>query len=323
MPIIRYSYQNLSLKNIKDESWKDIPGLEGYFMISNFGRVKRLEYELPFKDGRVYIKEQMIIKPTLIKNPNCFVGDQTHFLRTTLNLGGTTYNFSIGRMVYHLFISSIDFENYDLLVIAKDGNGTNIRPSNLLLVTRSKRQKIIIKRNRHENILLRPEVRKVAFEYYKAAVSTTVSQYDMEGKRLKVFSSIPEAAKSIGKSPSSISGVIRGRKVTAGGYVWRYGDRLNIDLKAYLEKRKTSSKNFDGKKLSQYNMQGNRIAVYRSIMEAERETGIGSTTIGRVMLEKAKSAGGFYWKKGIGKKKIDLSGYSYGMGSGIKQSKRK
>jgi hypothetical protein len=319
----KYPYQNLSLKNIRGEQWKDIPGLEDYFLISTYGRVKRLEYVLPFKDGRVYTKENMMMKPTLVNSPNHFVGDQTHFLKITLNLAGNTYNFSIGRLVYYLFVRSFDLEDYNLLVISKDGNGKNIRPSNLLLATRSKRQKIIIERNRHENILLRPEVRKIAFEVYKGVVRTTVSQYNMKGKRLKAFSGIPEAAKAVGKSPSSISNVVRGRKISAGGYIWRYGDKAQIDLESYLKKRKAASKSLDGKKISQYDMRGNRVAVYRSINEAERKTGIGGTTIGRVILGKAKSAGGFYWQKGVGKKKIRLTGYSYGLGSGVKAIQKK
>jgi NUMOD4 motif len=32
-----YPYRNRELKNIKGEKWKDIPELEEYFQISNFG----------------------------------------------------------------------------------------------------------------------------------------------------------------------------------------------------------------------------------------------------------------------------------------------
>ncbi|HTE24654.1 NUMOD4 domain-containing protein [Flavitalea sp.] len=70
-----YPYQNTELNNIKGERWKDIPGLEMYFKVSNFGRIKRLENELEYSDGRVYIKPEKIIKPVLMKIPNGFMMD--------------------------------------------------------------------------------------------------------------------------------------------------------------------------------------------------------------------------------------------------------
>jgi hypothetical protein len=36
-----YPYQNISLENLEGEVWEDVPGLDGYFLISNFGRTKR------------------------------------------------------------------------------------------------------------------------------------------------------------------------------------------------------------------------------------------------------------------------------------------
>jgi NUMOD4 motif/NUMOD1 domain len=325
----RYPYQNRELKNIKGEKWKDIPELEEYFQISNFGRVKRLEYVLPFKDGRVYTKETMIMKPTLVRNPNHFVGDETHFLRITLNLHGNTYSFSIGRMVHFVFSGAFNFADTELLVVAKDGNGKNIRPANLTLISRSERQSIVQQRKRHENILLRPEVRLKAIQAFKALVCTPVSQYDSKGNKLKTFPGIPDAAKAIGKTPSTVANAAKGYKVTAGGYLWRFGHAAKIDVHAFLENRKleinkrrvanakkhAGEKNNYGKIISQYNMQGSRVAIYMSLMEAERKTGIRGTTIGKVALGKAKSAGGYYWAEGRGKPTIDLGGYKFGIGS--------
>jgi len=42
MEKLKYPYQNRSPENMKGEEWKDIVNLEGYFMISNLGRVKWL-----------------------------------------------------------------------------------------------------------------------------------------------------------------------------------------------------------------------------------------------------------------------------------------
>lgn len=51
-------YKNLSLKNVKGERWRWIPGLEGYYMASTKGRVKcNIRTELMKK---VFILQQMI-----------------------------------------------------------------------------------------------------------------------------------------------------------------------------------------------------------------------------------------------------------------------
>src|SRR5262245_54558749 len=103
----KYPYQNTELKNIKGERWKDIPGFEMYFKVSNYGRIKRLEYDLEYSDGRLYIKPAKIIKPVLMKIPNRFMRDSVYFLRTTITLYKQKYNFSLARLVYHCFKASI------------------------------------------------------------------------------------------------------------------------------------------------------------------------------------------------------------------------
>lgn len=54
-----------------EEVWKDIPGYEGYYQISNLGRVKSLartiDIKLKGKDTRIGIKER-ILKPQVIQS---------------------------------------------------------------------------------------------------------------------------------------------------------------------------------------------------------------------------------------------------------------
>ena len=62
-----YPYQNISLENLEGEVWEDVPGLERYFLISNFGRIKRQKYELQHPNGYVYKLPEKILKPKLEK----------------------------------------------------------------------------------------------------------------------------------------------------------------------------------------------------------------------------------------------------------------
>lgn len=62
-------------------------------------------------------------------------------------------------------------------------------------------------------------------------------------------------------------------------------------------------------------MEGNRIAYYPSLTDAGQATGIQSSHIGAVARGLNKSANGYFWVKGNGEEKIDLSDQKWGSGS--------
>src|SRR5258707_264481 len=125
MTLKEYPYQNLSLKNIKGEKWKNIPGLEGYFLISNFGRVRRLEYEMEYRNGAIYIKPEKIIKPILIKKPNRYKNDYTLFLTGRVTLEGIRHNFMLSRLVYYCFFERFDLADHATVIQFKDDDHFN------------------------------------------------------------------------------------------------------------------------------------------------------------------------------------------------------
>lgn len=47
------------------EVWKDIKGYEGFYQVSNLGRVKTLERQMPFNidKSKNIIKKEKILKP--------------------------------------------------------------------------------------------------------------------------------------------------------------------------------------------------------------------------------------------------------------------
>jgi NUMOD4 motif len=42
-----YPYENILINPLSGETWKDIAGCEGYFQVSNLGRVKSLDRIIP------------------------------------------------------------------------------------------------------------------------------------------------------------------------------------------------------------------------------------------------------------------------------------
>lgn len=62
---------------MENEIWKDIPGYEGYYQVSNFGRVKSLRRVLKAGLRKGYLYISLRNKKFNIKCSNCIKGN-TH-----------------------------------------------------------------------------------------------------------------------------------------------------------------------------------------------------------------------------------------------------
>ena len=78
-----------------------------------------------------------------------------------------------------------------------------------------------------------------------------------------------------------------------------------------------------GQPVTQYDHKGKRIATYPAVSEAARATGIGSADISTVISGRRRSAGGYIWKKGKGKDRIDVSNYPIGESWRAKRMQKK
>lgn len=88
----------------------------------------------------------------------------------------------------------------------------------------------------------------------------------------KEYETMGDAARDTGANQSYIGMCCRGKAKISGGFHWEFVEK-NPKL------RKAPS--YDGKKVAQYDHEGNLIAVYRSMSEAERVTGETRPTIKR------------------------------------------
>lgn len=310
-----YPYQNLSLEDIKGERWEDIPGLDGYYRLSDFGRVQRQAFEILYKDGKIRQMQPKMMKPelTLIKNDS--VNDNVFFLRVKITLAGKLYHISIARLVYYCFVKKFDLSNHNLVVLIKDCNGKNIYPDNLILVNIQRKQKRIYERNRLVRTFyhtydefIEERVEKSVNPYCKQ-----VSQYTTDGKKIQTFPSIKAAAITLGISAVGINHVLKERQVSCGGFVWRYGKVKRIDMKSFRENKKILFKEKRGQKVTQYDLKGKKVAAYLTIADGSRATGVVTGDICNVISGKQRTAGGFIWRKGWGKATIDVNNFVYGV----------
>lgn len=112
-----------------------------------------------------------------------------------------------------------------------------------------------------------------------------VSQYTIAGKLISHFPSAKVASEQTPANRSYITQCCKGKRKSAGGYLWGYrGCRIP----------KYSHGKF--KQVRQYSVDKKHIADYRSLTEAQNATDIERHNISECCRGKSKTAGGFIWE---------------------------
>lgn len=113
-----------------------------------------------------------------------------------------------------------------------------------------------------------------------------VCQYSKDGKLIKEFDSMSEAAKLMKVSSGNISRCCNQEIKSVGGYIWRFkGDKFSYE-----------NKRSDAKPIIQLTESGAYICEFKSISEASEVTGVYYTGIYFCCTGKYKNSGGFKWK---------------------------
>jgi hypothetical protein len=134
-----------------------------------------------------------------------------------------------------------------------------------------------------------------------------VSSYNNRGKKVSTYPSTMDASRCTGINQGSIANAARGYEPTAGGYFWRYGNSASFDVESFLQKRRIGFKEKKGRKVTQYDIRGNRIACYLTMMDAAKAIGAKSyVSVMNALKEGNRLAFGFIWKSGWGKAKIKV-----------------
>lgn len=205
------------------------------------------------------------------------------------------------------------------------GNGKNIQPGNLALVNIQRKQQRIFERNR----LIRTyyytydEFVQEGVEESVNPFCKQVTQFSLDVRKIKTFPSIKAAAITLKMSENPIINVLKGRQVSGGGFLWRYGKIEQVDMKSLWEKKKLKYKKERGQKVSQFDLKGKKVAVYLAIADAGRATGIHHGDISATLSGKQRTAGDFIWKKGWGKDAIDIRNFVHGVAWRAQKQRKK
>lgn len=176
--------------NIKEE-WRDVKEFEGYYQISNLGRVKS------FMVCNSHQKVPRILKPS--KDRKGYLG---------YHIGGKRKK--AHRLVADAYIPNV-FDKPQVNHI--DGNKSNNRVDNLEWCTNSENQI-------HSNKMGLRKIKKGS-EVYNARA---VKQFDIYGNLINVWGSGADVERILKINQSSVSSCCLGKYgyKTAGGYVWKY-----------------------------------------------------------------------------------------------------
>lgn len=189
------------IENLPNEEWRDIPGYEGLYQVSNMGRVKSLDRTITRSDNKVFFIPGKIRKPQLW-------GAGYQMIRLVNN--NIAKMFTIHRLVALAFIPNPNNLPY---VNHKDENRCNNKLSNLEWCTHS------------YNINYGTCKKRIGDKLRnRSSLSKAIIQQNKNGEIINRFPSIGEAHRVTGISRSGISQVLKGtsRWQTAGGYKWEY-----------------------------------------------------------------------------------------------------
>lgn len=171
------------------EEWRDIEGYEGYYQVSNYGQVRSLDRWRKAGTGG-YIQKGQIIKPQISKDG---------YNRINLYKEGKCKHHNVHRLVANAFIPNPEYKEQ---VNHIDGDKMNNEVWNLEWNTPQ------------ENTIH-------AWENGFCSKESQEKQI-LCHQNNKIYRSLHHAAKELRLSASNICNILKGKRISTGGYTFEY-----------------------------------------------------------------------------------------------------
>lgn len=188
---------------METEIWKDIPGYEGLYQVSNFGTIKSMKRMVKHSLNSNRICKEKIILPKL---------SNTGYYRVHLNKNGIQKKLLIHRIIAIAFIQN---PLNKPCVNHIDGNPTNNNILNLEWCTYSENEI-------HSYVVLGKKSPRLNVPRSINKNSRKVIQYTKTGLFISEYNSIIDASETLNIDNSLISKVCRGYRNQTGGFIWKY-----------------------------------------------------------------------------------------------------
>jgi len=253
-----------------EEKWLPVVGLEGYYEVSNKGRIKSLERYVCMRNCQKWIPESLITPHRNINGYYC----------VTLSKDGFAKREYLHRIVANAFLPNpmnLPFINH------KDENPANNCVDNLEWCTHRYNSNYGTCRDRASKKLRN-----------HPALSDRVIQMTLDENPIAEFPSMSEAERVTGIAQQNICACCRGKVIHAGGYKWRY---VSCALTNVLRRKNDPTiKNFRSLEkaipISAKKDGESFYTLYRSSEAAGRGTGIPNGSIRR----HAKNGGKYHYR---------------------------
>lgn len=183
------------------EIWKDIKGYEGYYQVSNTGKIKSLK-------RKVYAgRERMRWQYERILSENKTNGNGYKIV--TLNKDGKGQNKYVHRLVAETFLKNKNNYKY---INHKDENKSNNSVDNLEFCTAQYN-------STYNNLHIKNGLKNRNNKYSKK-----ILQLNDNDEIINILPSISEASRQLKVSQQAISDCLRGIQLHSAGYKWKYAD---------------------------------------------------------------------------------------------------
>lgn len=249
-------YKNISLEDLPNEEWKYIPNCDNLYMVSSMGRIKALASVRKFGNTTRKHRERIIKQfPNWQGYLQCHISD----------LSQRKIKISSHKTVCDTFLPN---------------------PNNYPCVNHKNEIKWD---NRVENLEHCSYSYNLTYGSREGLRDVSVLQYDLDGKYIRQYKSVKDAAKLLGIKRTGISNVLNGWSKTAGGYIWRLN---NGNAPDEIEKYKNNGLT----PVLCYDLSGNFVSEYKSIQIASIELNVHHQSISECCRGKNKRAGNYIFK---------------------------
>lgn len=188
-----------------EEIWKDVPGYEGLYMVSNLGRIKRL----PLGKQWPYRITHNNIRKLHIKNG---------YYQVNLSKNNNVKWYGVHRLVAMAFLPNPN--NYPQ-VNHKDEDRTNNNVENLEWCTQSYNNMWGTARQRQNETRHRNDPNCDVWRKTAQKIAKKVAMCSSDGRIINVFQSMTSAAKETGVAIQTICKQCSGKSKSRRNYYWR------------------------------------------------------------------------------------------------------
>lgn len=258
----------------ENEIWKPVVGYEGLYEVSNLGNVRSIDRVIEYSNGVKHFTKGKKLKQSINKN--------TGYYQVSLCNNGNAHKIDVHKIVANTFLSndkSLPCVNH------KDESRTNNNVSNLEFCSYKYNSNYgtAIQRMKNSIRLNANRVKKV-------------SQYDLNGDKIKTYETISDVTKD-GFLPCCVQSCCNPNtnEFTHKKFIWVYDINEN-HLPEILEMVSNRARKSKNTPINMFDINGNFIGLYKSAAEIERIYKIDHTSISRCCRGLQKSSSNYTFK---------------------------